>query len=234
MDKREIRLREALRNALGAWVADTAGETSSPAVYAEAEAAIAESEAATSPHPLEITHAILQAIMPHLSPNKRSLYLPNLNAAMQKFEINTPLRVAAFLAQIAHESGELFYMEEIWVPTKAQKGYEGRADLGNTEEGDGYRFRGRGPIQLTGRANYKKYGDLLGVNLVADPDLAQTSTWAFQTAGLYWNSHGLNELADQNTDESFRLITKRINGGFNGLADRQKYYEAALLALGVK
>jgi predicted chitinase len=218
--QREIRLRNALKNALGAWVADTAGENGSPEVYKEAEAAIAESE-----------EAVLFWIMPKLLAAKRAEYLPFLNEAMAKYEINTPLRVAAFLAQLAHESAELKYFEEIWGPTPAQKGYEGRKDLGNTQPGDGKRYKGRGPIQLTGRANYKTFGELLGVDLVANPDLAATPEWGFQIAALYWKRKGLNELADV---EDFKMITKRINGGYNGLADRENYYSIAKKALGVE
>jgi putative chitinase len=177
-----------------------------------------------------ISESNLQEIMPKLAKEKRDLYLPFLNKAMEIYEINTPLRAAAFLAQIAHESDELKYFEEIWGPTQAQKRYEGRSDLGNTELGDGYRFRGRGPIQLTGRSNYKKYGDLLGVDFVSNPDLAARPEFAFQTAALYWESHGLNDLADA---KDFITITKRINGGLNGLADRQRYCEVAKKALGL-
>jgi putative chitinase len=172
----------------------------------------------------------LRQIMPNLPASKLSAYWPHLNAAMEKYEINTPLRAAAFLTQLAHESGELKWMEEIWGPTPAQKRYEGRADLGNTEPGDGYRFRGRGPIQLTGRDNYKKYGELLGIDLVGDPDLAAKPEYAFQTAALYWKLNGCNELADV---EDFVKITRKINGGLNGLADRQRYYERAKKALGI-
>lgn len=177
-----------------------------------------------------LTSAEIRQIMPNLPLVKLVEYLPHLTAAMAKYEINTPLRAAAFLAQLAHESGEFRWMEEIWGPTKAQQGYEGRADLGNTEPGDGKRFKGRGPIQITGRANYKKYGDLLGVDLVSNPDLAAKPEYAFQLAGAYWQTHGLNELAD---GEYFVSITKKINGGLNGQADREKYYETAKKALGI-
>jgi predicted chitinase len=179
---------------------------------------------------MSISDTNLQEIMPKLIKEKRDLYLPFLNEAMAKYEINTPLRAAAFLAQIAHESDELKYFEEIWGPTSAQKRYEGRKDLGNIEPGDGFRYRGRGPIQITGRANYKKYGELLGVDLEGNPDLAAKPEFAFQTAALYWESHDLNDLADV---EDLITITKRINGGLNGLAERQRYYEVAKKALGL-
>ena len=100
--------------------------------------------------------------------------------------------------------------------------------LGNTEPGDGKRFKGRGPIQITGRSNYAKYGGLLGRDLVAEPALAAAPELAFATAGLFWQSNGLNELAD--TDD-FVKITRRINGGTNGLADRQMYYARARAVL---
>ena len=105
--------------------------------------------------------------------------------------------------------------------------------LGNTEAGDGRLFKGRGPIQITGRANYRRFGDLLGVDLVASPERAAQPDLAFRIAGLYWSKKGLNELADQATPEAFREITRRINGGFNGLADRQQFYDTARTVLGV-
>jgi putative chitinase len=166
--------------------------------------------------------------MPRLPQAKRQLYLPFINKVMEIYEIDTPLRASAFLAQIAHESAELRFMEEIWGPTAQQKKYEPPSDLakslGNTQSGDGFRYRGRGPIQITGRANYKKYGDLLGVDLVGNPDLAATPQFAFSTAGLFWKLNRLNELADV---QDFTTITKRINGGLTGLQERQKYYEVA-------
>jgi predicted chitinase len=170
--------------------------------------------------------------MPRLPQAKRQLYLPFINKVMEIYEIDTPLRASAFLAQIAHESGELRYMEEIWGPTEQQNKYEPPSELaqklGNTESGDGFRYRGRGPMMITGRANYQKYGDRLGVDLVGNPDLATTPQYAFSTAGLYWKLNGLNELADI---QDFTTITRKINGGLNGLAEREKYYETAKDAL---
>jgi putative chitinase len=170
--------------------------------------------------------------MPRLPQAKRQLYLPFINKVMELYEIDTPLRASAFLAQIAHESAELRFMEELWGPTEQQKKYEPPSDLakslGNTQPGDGFRYRGRGPMMLTGRANYQKYGDLLQVDLVGNPDLVATPQYAFSTAGLFWKSKGLNELADV---QDFTTITKRINGGLTGLAERQKYYDVAKDAL---
>ncbi len=180
-----------------------------------------------------LTDAQLQQIMPNLAAAKRALYLPHLNAAMQAYGIGGALRAAAFVAQLAHESGEFRWMEEIWGPTDAQRRYEPPSDLarrlGNTQAGDGKRFKGRGPIQITGRFNYAKYGGLLGIDLTNEPALAATPAVAFATAGLYWQKNGLNELADV---RDFVTITKRINGGTNGLADRQRYYARALAVLG--
>jgi len=179
-----------------------------------------------------LTDVQLRQIMPNLGAAKLALYLPALNRAMQDYGVNTMLRTAAFIAQLAHESGEFRWMEEIWGPTDAQRRYEPVSDLaarlGNTQAGDGKLFKGRGPIQITGRFNYHKYGGLLGIDLNANPALAATPDVAFATAGLYWKSNGLNELADA---EQFVTITRRINGGTNGLADRQKYYEAAKTVL---
>ena len=153
---------------------------------------------------------------------------------MEEFEINTPLRQAAFLAQMAHESAELRFLEEIWGPTTTQRRYEPPSDLarmlGNTEPGDGQRYKGRGVLRLAGRSNYEKYGNLLGVDLVNTPDLAATPQVAYRIAGLYWKASGLNELADTG---DFITITRRINGGLNGLENRQMYYERAKRALGL-
>ncbi len=180
-----------------------------------------------------LTDSQLQQIMPTLTPQKRQMYLPFLNAIMPQYGITSPLRQAAFLAQIAHESGELKFWEEIWGPTAAQKRYEPPSDLatrlGNTQPGDGKRYKGRGPIQITGRFNYGKYGQLLGLDLVGNPDLASTTQVGFETACQFWQVNGLNELADI---PDFTAITKKINGGLNGQADREKYYTRAKQALG--
>lgn len=188
----------------------------------------------------------LQAVMPRLPNAKLPQYLPFLNEAMAKYLIDTSFRAAAFLAQLAHESGELKYMEEIWGPTDQQKKYEPpsrvAARLGNTQAGDGYKYRGRGPIQLTGRANYQRFSDILKIDFIRNPDLVSRPEYAFIVAGLFWRLSGLNGLADPEQGVSFDLddlvygqdfveITKKINGGTNGLKDRRRYYERALNVL---
>lgn len=167
-----------------------------------------------------LTDDELRQIMPNCAAAKRADYLLFIQQAMQEFGITSYLRETAFLAQLAHESGELRYMEEI----ASGAAYEGRANLGNTQPGDGKRYKGRGPIQLTGRANYTKYGQLLGLDLVNNPPIAATKEVGFRIAGQFWKLNGLNELADQ---QKFETITRRINGGINGLPDRIKYYERA-------
>ena len=167
-----------------------------------------------------LTDDELRQLMPNCPAQKRADYLPFIQQAMQEFDISSYLRETAFLAQLAHESAELRYMEEI----ASGAAYEGRADLGNTQPGGGKRYKGRGPIQLTGRANYSKYGQLLGLDLVNNPTIAATREVGFRIAGQFWKLNGLNELADQ---QQFKTITKRINGGYNGLDDRIKYYERA-------
>ena len=132
---------------------------------------------------------------------------------------------AMFLAQMAHESGNFRYDEEIWGPTSAQKGYEGRSDLGNNQPGDGYKYRGRGYIQLTGRANYRQYGKLLGVDLENNPDLAKDPNIAARVAIEYWKKR-VNRTAAQKGD--VKTVTYNINGGYNGLADRIQKYEKYL------
>jgi putative chitinase len=153
-----------------------------------------------------------------------------LTAAMEEFSITTPARQAAFLAQIAHETGCFRWIREIWGNTAAQMRYEGRVDLGNTEPGDGKRFMGRGLIQVTGRANYMRAAARLGIDCVEHPELLEEPINAARSAGDFWESRGLNELADTG---KFETITKRINGGTNGLIDRYIHFEKAKKALGI-
>lgn len=137
---------------------------------------------------------------------------------LDHYEINTPLRRCHFWAQAAHESGGFRYMHENWGPTEAQKKYEGRKNLGNTQPGDGYLFRGRGIFQLTGRANYAQMAKILGRDLIQNPDLAATPEVAMEIACEFWKTRKLNALADQ---DDVVGITKKINGGTNGLQERK-------------
>ena len=173
-----------------------------------------------------LDEATLLKIMPHAKSRVQE-FLEPLNAAMREFHINTPVRQAAFLAQIAHESGELRYVEEI----ASGIAYEYRKDLGNTQPGDGMKFKGRGLIQITGRNNYHECGKALGVDLITNPELLETNDLACRSAAWFWASRGLNDLADRG---DFERITKRINGGLNGLKERQAYYVKAMLYLGAK
>lgn len=160
--------------------------------------------------------------------DRATTFLPLIESAMDEFEINTPQRQASFLAQIGHESGGLHWLVELWGPTHAQVRYEGRADLGNTEPGDGYKFRGRGLIQTTGRANYQSTGDALGIDLINEPEHLGEPEFAARSAAWFWKNRGLNELADAG---DFVRITKRINGGTNGMAERLALFSAATVAL---
>jgi predicted chitinase len=168
----------------------------------------------------DVTTQQLQSIVPTLSAGKAAEVAPHLNRAMAEAGIDSPARKAAFIAQVAHESGGFQYNEEI----ASGRAYEGRSDLGNTQPGDGERFKGRGYIQLTGRANYAAAGKALGLDLVNNPGLAARPENAARVAAWYWNSRGLNALADRG---DFDGITRRINGGYNGKADRDQYHARA-------
>ena len=146
-------------------------------------------------------------------------WLPHLSEAMYVFEINTLSRQTCFLAQVGHESGRLVHVREIWNPIQCawQARYEGRASLGNTQPGDGARFKGRGLIQITGRYNYKACGKALGIDLEQEPDLLERPDYAALSAAWFWREHGCNELADAG---KFFAITRVINGGTNGIDDR--------------
>lgn len=174
----------------------------------------------------EVTLEQLRKIMPLLPQAKATLFHPLIVAAMEEFEINNQLRAAAFLAQLAHESAQLRYMEEI----ADGSAYENRKDLGNVLPGDGKRYKGRGPIQLTGRANYRDFGKELGLDLENEPKLASMPEVGFRIAGCFWKRKGLNAMADAG---QFKDITKKINGGYIGLEDRIKYYVVAKETLGI-
>lgn len=167
---------------------------------------------------------------------RAAAWAPHLRRACEIFAINTPARLAAFLAQVGHESGRLVYSKELWGPTPAQVRYEGRADLGNAQQGDGKRFMGRGLIQTTGRANYCATRDGLRKfvpdvpDFEADPAALEQAEWAALSAAWYWHSRGLNALADVG---DHKRITVRVNGGTNGMADRLALWEKAKDALGV-
>ena len=167
----------------------------------------------------------------HIFPNagqSAGVFVSALNTAMNHYQIVGLKRVAAFVAQIGHESGQLKYVKEIWGPTKAQARYEGRADLGNTVAGDGSKYRGRGLIQITGRANYVECGEALGLDLINHPELLEQPQHACMSAAWFWASRGLSTLADAG---KFDTITRRINGGQNGATDRQALYDKALKVL---
>ena len=186
---------------------------------------------------MEITVKQLLAIMPnarsYVAKNKNfagysleSIVL-RLNKYAKEFGIDSPQRWAHYLAQIAHESMELRYSEEI----ASGKAYEGRKDLGNIYKGDGVRFKGRGLIQLTGRTNYTAYKDFCGFDVVKQPELLCKPVGAIRSSMWFWKKKGLNTLADK---DDFATITKRINGGTNGWDDRKKYYGRAYKELVTK
>ena len=153
-------------------------------------------------------------------------FYTHLQQHMNKYEINTPLREAAFLAQIAHESGRFIYTEEI----ASGKAYEGRSDLGNIHKGDGQRYKGRGLIQLTGRSNYRAFSQHANIDFISHPELVSNPQYAVQSACWYWYERGLNVLADIG---EFKKITKIINGGYRGLEQRTAIYEDLCKAYGL-
>ena len=179
-----------------------------------------------------LTNNQLKQIYPFSTEVNRLKYLPYLNQFMSLYSINTKERTAAFLAQIGHESGQLFYNEEI----ASGKAYEGRHDLGNTKKGDGIKYKGRGLIQITGRANYQQLtnemrGLPMGVDFVAEPNLLKSPEYATMSACWWWHNRNLNELADKDSAVGFKQITRIINGGYNGYEDRYKIWQRAKLIL---
>ena len=162
-----------------------------------------------------MTPAELTTMMPLAA--ARATYAALLTHAMTEFGIDTPRRQAAFLAQVCHESGSLRYTKEL----ADGAAYNGRADLGNTQPGDGPRYKGRGLIQITGRANYRECGSALGLNLIEQPGTLELPEGACRSAAWFWKARELNQFADA---DAFGSLTRRINGGYNGIDDRIQHW----------
>lgn len=182
---------------------------------------------------MTITVQQLLQILPNAGA-KAGVFVPALNAAMAKYGIVTRLRIAAFIAQIGHESGQFQWVRELGGNTYLAKYDTGKLAkaLGNTPEvdGDGQKYRGRGLIQITGRANYETCSEALfgDARLINTPELLEHPVYAAMSAGWFWHRATLNALADKG---DFLTLTRRINGGTNGLADREALYERALKVL---
>lgn len=167
---------------------------------------------------------ITKDILRKICPRSREDIIENValffNKHAKAYDMDTYLRMCHFFAQAAHESASFKTLEEY----ASGQGYEGRKDLGNVKVGDGKRFKGRGIFQLTGRNNYKTYGDLLKIDLINDPALAETPEVSVLTAFEYWKKKGLSKFADE---DDITTITKKINGGYNGFEDRKRYLAKA-------
>lgn len=166
---------------------------------------------------MQITKEQLQFIYQHCPQFRLDIYLPLLQSCLDKYSIDTLPRIRMFLAQVGHESAELRYTEEL----ASGNAYEGRKDLGNIQPGDGVRYKGRGLIQITGRSNYALCGLALDLPLLDQPQLLGQYEAATISAGWFWDNNNLNSYCDK---DNFIGLTKRINGGTNGLANRQELY----------
>ena len=201
-----------------------------------------------------ITSDILSQCLPEATADNVEKYAVALDMTCHEFDINTPERIAAFIAQVGHESGNLRYAKENLnysaeglvktfpkyfkdIDTTqyarnpeaiAGRVYANRMGNGDEESGDGWKYRGRGLIQLTGHDNYLNCGKGLDVDLINEPEYLETPDGAARSAGWFWNSRNLNALADAG---DIKTMTKKINGGFIGLEDRIKHYNHALEVL---
>jgi predicted chitinase len=188
-----------------------------------------------------ITAEQIKLISPHVQ--KLDIYLDPLNEGMREFEINTANRVRAYTVNLLHESQSFLYMKEIG----DGKQYEGRVDLGNDKPGDGVKYKGRGPIEITGKGMYRLCGLALGLDLITKPELLEDSANGFKASAWFWNYKGLNGVADHSEDwtifiknrqypngkmfTKFEWICYKINGGFNGYEQRLEFYNKALAAI---
>lgn len=169
-----------------------------------------------------ISETLLRQMMPNAG-ERLTPHLPFIGPAMEFGEINTPEDQCCFIAQVSHESGEYRYMEEI----ASGVAYEGRADLGNTQPGDGVKYKGHGAMQITGRTNHTNCGNALGIDLVNNPKLLTTPQWATHAAAWYWK-YAVPPMNWYGDRVWFRLITYRVNGGYNGWEDRLQYLQRNL------
>lgn len=176
-----------------------------------------------------ITEQQFRQMMPNAG-RRLDAHWPYIVPALEKGGVTTPDRIAASLAQLAHESGEYRHMHEI----ADGSAYEGRLDLGNDQPGDGPRFKGGGPMQVTGKDNYRACGEYLGVDLVTHPEKIREPKYATASAVWFWTIGNkkidLNLLADRGW---FKVITKIINGGYNGLSERRQYWDRNRALLGL-
>jgi putative chitinase len=182
---------------------------------------------------MNITVEQLIKIMPNAK-LRACLFIDALNAAMAEFEISTPLRVASFLSQIAHESGQLLYTKELATGIA----YEGNIRLGNTQPGDGRLYKGRGLIQLTGRSNYTALMLALNLDCVEHPELIEQPVNACRSAGWYWQTNSLSKWADQDNNQAVSGVVNtgsptRAPEKINGLAERMAFYKVAKEVLGI-
>ena len=167
-----------------------------------------------------ISPQALRHVCPNLNQADAERIAAGLGEAFERYDINTERRAAMAVAQWAHESARFQTSEEY----ASGSAYEGRKDLGNLQRGDGVRFKGRGRIMVTGRANYAAMGKALGIDLLAKPEMLAQSPHSELASGQWWKDHGCNAFCDR---DDFVGLTKRINGGTNGLADRQALYAKA-------
>lgn len=185
---------------------------------------------------MQITVQQLARAVPSVNRNNAAEFVRIFNEHYDKFGIDTPIRMVHFLAQVFHESGALRYTEEI----ASGKQYEGRKDLGNVNPGDGVKFKGRGFIQITGRANYQAYRDsgfCVG-NLMAHPEWLSKSPGHTKSAMWFWYKNNLSQIADHDDggkigEDIVKHITKKVNGGYNGLASRLYYYRCFKKEFGI-
>ena len=182
-----------------------------------------------------ITEQQLRAAVADL-PKSGDVFLPHLQRFLPAYGFTSMLQVAHFLAQVGHESGGFRHVREIWGNTPAQRRYDTRTDLGNTRavDGDGKLYMGRGLIQITGKANYQEVSQHIfkDSRLLINPQLLEVPEYAVQSACYFWQKRNLNAIASRGaTDAVVLALTKRINGGTNGLQDRINRFKTAHAAL---
>lgn len=172
---------------------------------------------------ITLTADQIHQIDPYTPISRAQTYIDGINQAMVQFGITEWSDVCMFIAQILEESGGLNYTTEL----ASGQAYEGRRDLGNTQPGDGVKYKGRGLIQCTGRALYQLLSQALGVDFINHPELLATSPYCCLSAGWYWKYRNISSLTGPNNESAFEAVTRRINGGLNGLEMRQQFWRKA-------